>query len=123
MNQHIPQVTREDILKVIHRDFPDVEDKSVLSILSKYGELDFHQEVNRVRMDILKLSGGDTQRLKIETETACCDFRDTILMAEYPNYAKKIHSFGSLTPAIRKQINKEDHLQYTSWLCKKTASG
>ena len=57
---------------------------AAMEVLGAYGRAPFHGEVDRVRRAILTLSGGDLSRLRTNTETACADYRDVLLFAEYP---------------------------------------
>jgi len=116
MNQHIPSVNRADVERVVARDFsPDLQ-AQVLQAISAYGAESCQREAHRVHLDILKLADGDMARLARETENACCDYRDTILSAEYPNYGRKMFRIDKLPPDERKRIIDADRDQYEAWL-------
>jgi hypothetical protein len=120
MDQHTPTVTREDVVRVVAREFPPDQISQVLSILSSYGTESYHREVDRVHLDILKLASGKIDRIVRETENACCDYRDTMVSAEYPNYGRKMFKLDKLSPEERNRIIDADRDQYESWLHRET---
>jgi hypothetical protein len=114
--QHIPSVSSLDVDRVVDRDFPRNLREEAKKILSRYGAEPFHREVDRVRLAALKLASGDLASLRHEVENACCDYRDTLLAAEYPAYAKKLSRMDSLSAEERKKITDADRDQYENWL-------
>ena len=116
MSQHIPKVNRQDVERVIEREFVSEKRSEVCQLLGFYGRESFHREVDRVHIDVLKLADGDIEKLKREIEGACCDYRDTMLAAEYPNYAKKMFRIDKLPNDERKKIIDADREQYETWL-------
>ena len=53
------------LAQVIMKLFPNEAQRSEVSmILSAYGRKDFHREVERVHLDILKVSGPDIEKIK-----------------------------------------------------------
>lgn len=109
-------MSRADVERVAARDFPPEQVSEVLAAISTYGTESYHREVHRVHLDILKLADGKFERILRETENACCDYRDTMLAAEYPNYGKKIFRIDKLPPNERERIVDADKEQYESWL-------
>ena len=116
MDQHIPSVDRADVERIVARDFLPELRPLVLQALSAYGTESYQREPHRVHLDILKLAGGDLARVVHETENAGCDYRDTILAAEYPNYGRKMFHIDDLPPAERDRIIEADKQQYEAWL-------
>ena len=116
MSQHIPNVSRADVERVAARDFPANQVSEVLKALSAYGAESYHRETDRVHLDILKLADGDLDQIDRETENACCDYRDKMLAAEYPNYGKKMFRIDKLSADERKRIMDADRDQYEEWL-------
>jgi len=114
--QHIPSVNSEDVERIIKRDFPPDCQDEIRHILSAYGRDTFHQEINRVRLAVLKLASGKIDQLRREVENACCDYRDTLLVAEYPAYGRMMLKIDSLSPKERKKITDSDRDQYEEWL-------
>lgn len=116
MNQHIPTVDRTDVERIVTRDFSPELRAQVLQALSAYGTEPYQREPHRVHLDILKLAGGDLARVVQETENAGCDYRDTILSAEYPNYGRKMFHIDELPQLERDRITEADRQQYEVWL-------
>ena len=123
MNQHIPSVNRADVERIVARDFPTDLHPRVLQALSAYGAESYQREAHRVHLDILKLADGDMARVVQETENACCDYRDTMLSAEYPNYGRKMFHIDKLLSDERKRIIDADKEQYEAWLHRETTQG
>jgi len=67
-------------------------------------------------LDILKLAGSDLARVVQETENAGCDYRDTIVSAEYPNYGRNMFHIDKLPPLERDHLIEADKQQYDAWL-------
>lgn len=112
--QPYPKVTRDDVLRVIHRDFSQPEAK-ILTILDRYGANEWEPERDRVQLAVLKLAAGDFQALELHIETACRDYRDVLSSAEYPAFSRH----GWSTPFKRGEktkIYQEDWDQYQRWL-------
>jgi hypothetical protein len=116
MNQHIPTVDRADVERIVARDFPPALRPQVLQALSAYGTESYQREPHRIHLDILKLAAGDLARVIQETENAGCDYRDTILASEYPNYGRKIFHIDELPQLERDRIIEADKQQYEAWL-------
>ncbi len=114
--QHIPQVDRSDVERVIRRDFGAQALAEVSSVLDLYGKEGFHREIHRVHLDVLKLAGGNLAQLKKEVESACCDYRDTMVAAEYPNWGNNMLRIDTLSEEERKRISEADRDQYEAWL-------
>jgi hypothetical protein len=123
MDQHIPSVDRADVERVVARDFPPELRSQILQALSAYGTESYQRESHRVHLDILKLAGGDLARVIQETENAGCDYRDTILSAEYPNYGRKMFHIDDLPPLERDRIIEADKQQYEVWLHRRETQG
>lgn len=113
MDQPTPRVSRADVERIALRDFSSASLVEVLAILDEYGAEDHHREKDRVQLAVLKLSGGNRERLRREIEEAKCDYRDVLSPAEYPTYPWDAHK---LPPEERKKIIAADLKQYTDWL-------
>jgi hypothetical protein len=113
MDQPVPKVSREDVERVVRRDFPTGSFSEVLAILDGYGLEDYHQEKARVQLAVLKLADGSLEKLRREIEEAKCDFRDVLSAAEYPAYPWDAHK---LPPQEQKRIIDSDWKQYAGWL-------
>ena len=76
--------------KVLAKLFPDAATREqVTGILGKYGRDDFHLEVDRVHLGILRLSGSDVTKIERWTAVACSDFRELLVDAEYRHTFRK----------------------------------
>ena len=116
MNQPIPEVTENDVIRIIQRDFPAKQFDAVMSILNEYGTENWQRGVNRVRLAVLKLAGGDLQALRREIDVAKSDYRDVLAYAEYPEYMQKVSPSGGLVEEEGERIIRADWTQYQSWL-------
>lgn len=123
MDQHIPTVDRADVERIVARDFPAELRPQVLQALAAYGTESYQREPHRVHLDILKLAGSDLARVVQETENAGCDYRDTILSAEYPNYGRKMFHIDKLPQVERDRIIEADKQQYEAWLHRREIQG
>ena len=84
MNQPIPQVTNEDVERIVLRDFGETQFSLVMWILEQYGKQPWNHPSPRVRLAILKLANGNLDHLVSCTQTAIDDYRNVIGPAEYP---------------------------------------
>ena len=116
MNQPIPAVTENDVIRIVHRDFPLEQFDAVMSILNDYGTEDWQRGVNRVRLAVLKLADGDLQLLRREIDVAKSDYRDVLAYAEYPEYMQKVSPSAAIAGVERERIIRADWTQYQSWL-------
>jgi hypothetical protein len=116
MDQPIPEVTEKDVIRIVQRDFPTKQFDAVMSNLNDYGTEDWQRGVNRVRLAVLKLAGGDLQALRREIDVAKSDYRDVLAYAEYPKYMQKVSPSARLSEVERERIIRADWTQYQSWL-------
>ena len=85
-----------------------------MNLLEQYGTESYENEVERVRVAILKLSEGSLEELERMTRCAKQDYRDVLAWAEYPEALRK--PTWDLSPAERARIRKADRDQYLTWL-------
>jgi hypothetical protein len=76
---------KNQLSRLIARDFPDHPQSEVETILSAFGQESWHQEILRVKRACIKLSDGNLDKLRDAVATACIDYRDVLAWAEYPN--------------------------------------
>jgi hypothetical protein len=108
-NQPIPEVTRDDVLRIVARDFPAGQQAEVLRELDALGAA----AKPRVQLAVLKLVNGRLAELEKHLAYARRDWRDVLMRAEYPADAKI--SWG--VPAEEHQpVYKSDWEQYHAWL-------
>ena len=115
IRQPVPDVTEEDVVRIILRDFPQEEFDSIVAVMNKYGTEEWERERPRVRLAVLKLADGNLEKLKQAIETAKRDCRDVVAAAEYPEYFR---SWGraELSRREAKRIIDADWLQFETWL-------
>jgi hypothetical protein len=68
VTQRIPQVTADEVQRVVCRDFSADEYASVMAILSEYGTEKWHRETTRVQLAALKVG----QRERGKAASLCC---------------------------------------------------
>jgi hypothetical protein len=114
--QPIPRVTRADVERIIRREFLPAQYETVLALLAEYGREDWHREVDRVHLAILKLSAGDIDALRRELEAAKSDYRDVLAFAEYPACMRDGFNTFHLPTDEQQRIFDQDWAQYQDWL-------
>jgi hypothetical protein len=95
--------------------------EQVLSILGRYGTERWEREGTRVKLAILKLSGGDAEALPKLVEAAKTDYRDVLLWAEYPEQARTRpapRDRSASGEARHKRMLDRDRRRYEEWLKK-----
>jgi len=113
--QPVPKVTDADVARVVQRDFALPDQDEAMAQLAMYGNEGWQREAPRVRLAILKLSEGSLERLGPNVETACRDYRDVLIQAEYP--AQHAGSMRGKWPRGEKAAAiASDWAQYSSWL-------
>jgi hypothetical protein len=118
-----PKPTQEDVEKIVRRDFPPDKFTAVMNTLSSYGLKDWHREVPRVRLAILKLAKGDWLKVQSYVDIATSDFRDVLGEAEYPAYVAHLKSgrrVEGLPHDEQQQVAADDSSQYVEWLRKES---
>ncbi len=112
--QYIPEVSEDDIKRVIVRDFVasahDVIHEMIRQVVVR--------ERERVVLACLKNSAGNLEKLKGELANAGGYWREIIGEAEYPNYTKKWFRIDKLSPDEKARIIEKDKNQYLTWLGK-----
>ena len=116
MNQPTPTVSRTDVERVVRRDFPADAFRDVITTLDKYGVEDYERERDRVQLAVLKLARGSLESLRRELDGAKCDYRDTLLSAEYPGYGKKMFHLDKASEEEKRRVIDADWKQYNDWL-------
>jgi hypothetical protein len=108
MTDYTPKATKEDIDRIIARDYPKERSERVWEILNLYG----YGEAFRVYAAALKEGRGDIERLKMMIDLANLDYRDLLAAAEYPAQMKD--GDGCHDP----QSIRSDEKQYYDWFNK-----
>ena len=108
-SQPIPQVTRDDVLRIVARDFTVEQRDEVLRELDALGAA----AKPRVQLAVLKLVNGRFAELERHLAMARRDWRDVLMWAEYPADAK----IGwRQPPEAHHPAFKADWEQYQAWL-------
>lgn len=121
MDQPVPNVSDDDVARVVRRDFPPADQPAALTLLQHYGTESWHREGPRVRLAILKLAAGNLEKLRATLRTAEADYRDVLAYAEYPRYFTEVNPSS---PAAAKAgppvaVIAPDWEQYRRWLERK----
>lgn len=112
MSQRVPDISNDDLHRLIKRDFPESAVTHVLETLARYSG-DSTKGRNRVHAAILKLSNGEVERIHEYIMVALNDYRDVIRQAEYPNYSE--YAFAELDTNEKEGLIAADHEQYDQW--------
>ena len=111
MHQPVPDVSRADVERIVRREFSGDAD-GALAILDEY-----HSDAgdsSRVQLAVLKLAAGDIAVLRREIERAKYDFRDILVVAEYPADWEARWRID-VSPDEQQRIYEQDWQQYQSW--------
>jgi len=118
MEQPVPRVSEDDVLRVVRRDFSPDQFDAVMTILSEYGMEEWEPEAHRVRLAILKLADGSLDVVRRQLDIAKCDYRDVLALAENPGYMQPAPPSERASGPDRQRIIRSDWNQYQSWLTK-----
>ena len=108
-NQPIPDVSRDDVLRIVARDFPPEQQAEVLRALDALGAA----AKPRVQLAVLKLVNGRLAELEKHLAYARRDWRDVLMWAEYPADAK---ISWSVPAEHHHPAYQADWEQYQAWL-------
>jgi hypothetical protein len=114
-DQKVARPSRSDVLRVAARDFPSDRALEALRVLGSCAIGEDEGIRNRIHAAVLKLAGGDIERLRQLSGMAKADFRDVIAPAEYPRYLNASNSAGLSAPEQR-AIFDADWAEYHAWL-------
>ncbi|MBI5691435.1 MAG: hypothetical protein HZC55_15230 [Verrucomicrobia bacterium] len=117
-DQPVPAATLAEVDRIARREFPGERAADALSLLEAYGSQPWHREIPRVRLAVLKLAGGNLEKLRRSLATANQDYRDALAAAEYPTYLAKVFP-GDPDSARRSGAIAADWQQYRAWLDRK----
>ena len=115
-----PDPEPSDIESLVHRVFPPARVEFVVNHLDNYGKKKHETDLGSVRLDIVKLSDGDADKIPALVKKAKTDFRDIILMAENPNalelYLLKSKSSSDSSKQESRETADADLRQFGMWL-------
>lgn len=107
------------VLRKIKQLWPDADPQEILDLLNAYGTESYETGRTRVQLAILKLSGGDRERLPDLVKMAKVDFRDVLAYAEYPEEMRTAPTEMRDMPEKEvRSIRQNDREQYEAWLKK-----
>jgi hypothetical protein len=116
ISQPIPQVTPDDVERIVCRDFMAEEYPAVTAMLGELRTARWHREPTRVQLAVLKVANGSLQKLRACIDSAKRDYRDALAAAGYPAYCKIGFRVRELPEKERRRIIDEDWRQYEEWL-------
>lgn len=117
-SQRIPQVTSDDVERIVCRDFTADEYATVTAMLKECGINMAQTGAARVRLAALKVANGSVQKLRSCIDSAKRDYRDALVAAEYPSYFMIGFRGQKLPEKEQRRIIDEDWRQYQEWLKK-----
>lgn len=112
MDQFVPDVSENDITRVVGRDFSAGVHDVIYEMIRRLEV----REKTRVVLACLKNSKGNVEKLKGELTNAGGYWREIISEAEYPNYPKKSFRIDTLSRDEKERIIEKDKKQYVAWL-------
>lgn len=115
MKQPVPEVSRNDVERIVDRDFSADQAEMVKTILGEYTE-ENPKRPYRVQLAVLKLAEGNIEKVRSNIESAKRDFRDVIACAEYPEYFATIDPGQEYSVEKKNRIIESDWKQYIDWL-------
>lgn len=80
--------TRDEVVAVVQRTFPESEHVRMLELLDTYGVESYERERERVQLAILKLIEGNDEKLCELIAVAKRDYRDVLFWADNPDEAR-----------------------------------
>ena len=106
--------TQSELVELIfERIFGAHEDSSELrALLAAVGD----PPSPRVQLGVLKLSGGEAEKLKEYIELARIDYRDVLAYAEYPEAMRAGPAKWKPGAHELDEIRRRDRAQYEAWL-------
>ena len=110
MEQPVAKYEAADLARVVERDYAPHERPQVMQMLSRYGAEPWQVEVLRVQMACLKCANGNRAALARHLDTACIDYRDVLVAAEFPRYA------GARGAAALRAAIEADWQELQQWL-------
>jgi hypothetical protein len=112
----VPHVTRDDVLRIVQRDYPAADRTGILETLGQYPSSGPPERPHRVHAAILKLGSGDTHSLQGWVDLANSDFRDVVFPAENPGFWDVgLVGVDRMSPEALEALTREDKEQYLVW--------
>ncbi|MBI5845304.1 MAG: hypothetical protein HZB23_11615 [Deltaproteobacteria bacterium] len=116
--QRIPRVNRDDVLRVIRRDFPEGSEEQLMALFDPMEVRDWYGKA-RVQLAVLKAAGGDLAAIPEYMQLASWDYRDILTVAEYPSFRLRHDRKHKISPEELEKSYQDDWEQYQEWLNRK----
>jgi hypothetical protein len=113
--QRAPDVTSDDVRRIVSRDFPAESRAAIFDLIDAVTV----REKDRVVLACLKVSDGDLSRLTGNLENAPGYWREIISEAEYPGASKQWSKLADAPVEKQEQVYAADWSQYVEWLTAK----
>jgi hypothetical protein len=114
--QPVPDVSPDDVQRIVRRDFPSERVAAVLALLRESETVGGVS--TRVQLASLKLAAGREDKLFRHLEAAKCDYRDVLVAAEYPEYGRMGLRIQEMSAIEKREIIERDWRHYEEWLKK-----
>ncbi len=111
----IPQVSSDDVERIIRRNFPAADYDSIWNSLRQYRDENSNDPPYRVYVAILKLSAGDPSRVPHFVTIARSDYRDVLLSAENPGFTADFVNAMKMNADDARALKRNDKRQYETW--------
>jgi len=119
-----PVALTPPVIKKVRQLFPPDQQSEAISLLEKecgrnlpFSEDDSAQGLERVRLAVIKLAGGNLAELLRQIDIARVDWRDVLSSAEYPEASRMgFVEYNNLDERNRNEIKARDRQQYVDWL-------
>jgi len=119
-----PVALTETVSRKVRSLFPAAQYSDVIHLLEKEcaRNLPLHedadpQKLERVRLAVVKLSGGNLAEMRNQVDVAKRDWRDVLAIAEEPEAFKiGLVALSKLDAEARAALNARDQKQYDDWL-------
>jgi hypothetical protein len=113
--QFVPDVTSDDVRRVVNREFPRDE---VAAVTAALNDPLSSKPSPRLQLAVLKLAGGSIERLQAYLKEAQRDYRDVLGAAENPAYQHEWQRNHDMSIKERNAAIENDRRQYEEWLRK-----
>jgi hypothetical protein len=112
------------VIKKVRQSFPPDQQSAAIHLLEKecsrnlpFSEDDSAQDLERVRLAVLKVARGSLVELRRQIDVAKRDWRDVLNSAEYPEASRLgLVEYRKLPQAARSKLQARDRQQYVAWL-------
>ena len=104
----------DDVQRVLRRDFVPADEPVAARLLAEYARAT-SAATPRTMLAALKLANGTIAGLKNGIRMALVDYRDILMVAEYPRDSK-VRWTAPMSEEERQKIYDEDWKEYEEWL-------